>query len=92
MLFLKINGKIATGSISNTYVSANSYEDVEISFGKTFASIPKVFLTLSGSGDNAYRGNVSAFVVSGTTSKANIRIYNASAATLTIGGNWLAVL
>ena len=89
----EVNGRIAAGqSAASVSITSNSYEERTYSFGNTFSAAPKVFLQLTGTGDNAYRGNVSAFVVSATTTTVTVRFFNASAATLSVGLNWLAVV
>lgn len=72
-------------------VPSNSYADVEIAFTKNFSNIPFVFTTLTGYADTSYRGSMSAFVKSTTKTAAAIRIYNNTAATLSVGLNWLAI-
>lgn len=87
-----LNSKIATGTHSSTIsISANSFYDLQISFGKTFENTPAVIIIMTGSGDNAYRGNLAYTVTSTTTTGCNVRIYNSSVASLTVGIRWVAI-
>lgn len=83
--------KIQHGASSSAVsVSSNSFADDTITFPVAFSSTPSVIITPTGSGDNAYRGQISIFIVSITKTTCSIRIFNASAATLSVGYRWIA--
>lgn len=83
--------KIQHGSSSSAVsVSPNSFADDTITFPTAFSDTPNVVITPSGSGDNAYRGQVSIFIVSITKTACDIRIFNASAAALSVRYQWIA--
>ena len=86
-------GKIKSGTVSGSVsVGSGSYADKAITFGVTFSSAPRVFVQLTGdAANNSYRGQMQVFVTSTSTTGANVRIYNASAATISVGLSWLAV-
>lgn len=88
-----VNARIAVGTAANAVsVAAGSYEERVYSFGKTFSSAPKVFLSLSGDGDSGKRGSVSVFVVSTTTTGVTVRYYNNSDVTFSnLKASWLAI-
>lgn len=72
-------------------MAANSYKDVAFTFNKAFTSTPAVITNITGTADNAYRGNVSISVTDRTSSGFKARIYNASNAELTIAFCWTAI-
>ena len=83
---------IRYGSAVNAVnIPSGSYTDRTYSFGHTFSNVPTVFISLTGSGDNAYRGDVTATVKAITATSVEVRFYNASAAALNVGLNWLAI-
>lgn len=87
-----IDARILTGaSATSVSVAAGGYEDRTYTFSAAFASAPAVLVQLQGSGDNAYRGQLSAFVTATTTTGFTVRYYNASAATLSVGISYVAV-
>lgn len=87
-----IDGRILTGaSAAAVSVPAGSYTDRTYTFSTAFSAAPTVLVQLQGSGDNAYRGQVSAFVTATTTTGFTIRYYNASAAAVSVGITYAAI-
>lgn len=88
-----LNTKWKVGAApSSISIAAGSYAEQTYSFGMTFSSVPNVMLSLFGTGDNGYRGSVSAFVTNVTTTQVTVRLFNNSAAALSVGLQWLAIL
>ena len=84
---------IKTGSSTDVVtVPANGYIDKVYEFGYTFASAPKVYLTIDSTGDSGLRGSVSAFISSSSKTAVTVRFYNNTNATIGVRINWLAVL
>lgn len=87
-----IDARILTGaSASAVSVNAGSYTDRTYTFSTSFSAAPMVLVQLQGSGDNAYRGQVSAFVTATTASGFTVRYYNASAAQVSVGIAYVAI-
>lgn len=95
-----LNPKVVYGAAANAItVAAGSAESRAYSFaqgtpsGVTFNTAPYVFAQLVG-GDGAttsYRGQIQIFVDSVTTTEVTLRIYNASAASIALRLNWMAI-
>ena len=94
--------KIVSGQTASTTtlsVPANSAANVVFTFANgvpantTFSSAPKVYAQLTGGNGatTSYRGQMTAFVDSVSTTQVTIRVYNASAATISCGVNWIAI-
>jgi hypothetical protein len=87
-----ISDSILFGVSSSASVSSNSYTDVNVTFSTSFSKTPYVFATLSGSGDNAYRGSTNISIKTRSTTGFTARVYNASAASLTVSFMWFAII
>lgn len=88
-----ILGGLLTGRVDNTNVTANSYSDVNISFGKTFDTAPAVIVTPESSSTGVNMGSVSFVVVTGsiTTTGFKVRIYNNTNNQRGLAFRWLAI-
>lgn len=84
---------IKTGSSTEVVnIPANSYIDKTYNFGYTFESLPKVYLTITSTGDNGLRGSVSAFISSSSKTAVTVRFYNNTTTAIAVHLNWLAIL
>lgn len=85
-------GLFTSGSVGNTNVSANSYADVNVSFGKTFDHVPMVIVTPRSSSTGVNMGSVSFAVLTGstTTTGFKIRIFNNTSNTRGYAFDWIA--
>lgn len=94
--------KIVSGQTASTTtlsVPGGSAANVTFTFANgvpantTFSAAPKVFVQLTGGSGatTSYRGQMQAFIDSVTTTQVTVRVYNASAATISCGVNWLAI-
>ncbi len=80
----------AAGRTSLITVSGGSYQDVSIVFGKTFNSVPNIYLTFYGYSQNVkFLGLACTEDIS--TSRGTIRISNAGSSSYSIYVNWLAI-
>lgn len=83
---------IQSGSISPAVsIAGGSYSDVTFTFSRAFSAAPKVVMTLNGSGNNVYRGLCNVTIASITATGFTARIYNASEATISFSGSWIAM-
>ena len=82
---------ITRGTVTGTTVASKSYRDVNINFGKTYASAPTVVASLGSSSTSADIGSMSVGVVSVTTTGATLRIFNDSGNARTPSVNWIAI-
>lgn len=84
---------IKTGSSTELVtIPANGYIDQTYNFGYTFTAVPRVYLTITGTGDSGLRGSVSAMLSATTTTSTTVRFYNNTNAALGVHLNWLAIV
>lgn len=82
---------IASGTISSTSVSANSYKDVTVSFGKTFSSAPHVVVGLNSTSTAGKIGLVSVAVYSVSTTQFVARFFNGDTTSRAPAAFWIAM-
>ena len=82
---------ISTGAVAEVSVPANGYTDVSVTFGKTYKSNPTVNVSLLSTSTAGAIGNVTAAVLSVTTTGATFRIFNAGASQRQPSLQWIAV-
>lgn len=84
---------IKTGSSTEVVtIPANGYIDKVYEFGYTFSAVPRVYLTITSTGDSGLRGSVSAFDSVTTSTSVTVRFYNNTNAAIGVHINWLAIL
>lgn len=82
---------IRTGSVTGLTVAAGSYLDQEVSFGYTYSSPPKVFVTLSTTSTSPNMGFMQTSVLHVTTTGCTVRLYNTHTALFKPSVQWMAV-
>lgn len=84
---------IKTGSSTEMVtIPANGYIDKTYDFGFTFTAVPRVYLTITSTGDSGLRGSVSAMLSVTTKTGTTVRFYNNTNASIGAHINWLAIL
>lgn len=82
---------VTSGGTTDVSVPANGYADVNVSFGKTYSSKPNVSVCLLSTSTASAIGNVSAAVLSITTTGATFRVFNAGTQLRVPSLQWIAV-
>ena len=77
-------------SFVGTTVPSNSYVDITITFSKSHQKVPLVVTTLAGVADTVHRASVNISIYEKTKAGFKARIYNGSAAQMTIAFDWIA--
>lgn len=83
---------IITGRVDNTSVAANSYADVNVSFGRTFSAVPNVLISPESGSTAVNMGSVSFALLTGsiTTTGFKIRIFNNTSNSRGYAFRWIA--
>lgn len=83
---------VTTGRTGSTNANANSYVDVNVSFGKTFTTTPTVLVSPEASSTAVNMGSVSLVLLpsSVTTTGFSVRIYNNTSNTRGLAFSWIA--
>lgn len=82
---------ISTGLVTDVSVPANGYTDVSVNFGKTYKSNPTVNVSLLSTSTAGAIGNMTAAVLSVTTTGATFRIFNAGTNPRQPSIQWIAI-
>lgn len=81
---------MARGALSVGAVSANSYKDIAVSYGKTFASTPTVVVCLSSTATAGAIGSITACPINETTTGFTLRVFNAGTSARSPAVRWIA--
>lgn len=83
--------EFAAGSSAAVSVSANSYKDLSISFGKTFASAPAVAANFATGSTAGKFGLCTLAVNSVSATGMTVRVFNGDTAARSPSVRWIAV-
>ena len=83
--------RVESGNIAGSSVSSNSYKDYEVTFSKSFPSVPTVIACFQSTSTAGAFGNCTLGVVSTSATGFTVRVFNGDASGRAPNINWLAI-